>query len=202
MDPAHTHNSPLSSGKGAHHEGGIRVPLLVRWPGKIQGATVNETPAIIYDWFPTMLEIASISPSGDVDGLSLLPMLKGQPQLGFDRPLVWHFPNFWGPLQRPEPVKGPGMGPSSTIRYGDWKLIYYHSDQRFELFNLERDLGESSNLALQQSDKVNELASMLTQYLEQRGAVMPVEIATGQSVPMPAQTAVSSRQSQDIRDHE
>ena len=202
MDPPHTHNSPLSSGKGAHHEGGIRVPLMVRWPGVVQGGTVDSTPAIIYDWFPTVLEAASISAPTAIDGLSLLPLLKGQTKDGFDRPLVWHFPNFWGPLQRPEPVKGPGMGPCSTIREGDWKLIYYHGDQRFELFNLEQDLGESSNLAFQQPDRVHQLAFKLTQYLEERHAVMPVEIATGQSVPMPSQVALNNRQTENIPDHE
>ncbi len=193
MDPPHTHNSPLSSGKGAHHEGGIRVPLLVRWSGVVQGGTVDKTPAIIYDWFPTVLEAASISTPSTIDGLSLLPLLKGETEDAFDRPLVWHFPNFWGPLQRPEPVKGPGMGPSSTIRYGDLKLIYYHTDQKFELFNLKQDLAEARNLALQEPGKASELASMLTKYLEQRNAVMPLELASGQSVPMPGETALNSR---------
>jgi len=187
MDPPHTHNSPLSSGKGSHHEGGIRVPLLVRWPAVAPGGITSHTPVILYDWFPTLLEVASLTTANPTDGLSLVSLLQGQSTEEFDRPLVWHFPNFWGPLQRPEPVKGPGMGPSSTIRYGDWKLIYYHTDQRFELFDLERDLGEKKNLATERPDVVNELSEKLTGYLQERDAVMPTMTSTEEKVPMPSQ---------------
>jgi len=185
MDPPHTHNSPLSSGKGSHREGGIRVPLLVRLPGKSQAGTVETTPVILYDWFPTLLEVASVPLNNPTDGLSLVPLFQGITGEEFERPLVWHFPNFWGPLSRPEPVSGPGMGPSSTIRYGDWKLIYYHTDQQFELFNLDQDLGETRNLASERPEMVSELALMLTTYLEEREAVMPMDSLTGESVPMP-----------------
>ncbi|MEM7600114.1 MAG: hypothetical protein AAF357_01710 [Verrucomicrobiota bacterium] len=65
-------------------------------------------------------------------------LLKGKAPEEFDRPLIWYFPNFWGPLNRP-PVEGPGMGPCSTIRRGDWKLIFYYEDKRIELFNLAND---------------------------------------------------------------
>ena len=149
MSPPHTHNSPLSSGKGAHHEGGIRVPLLVRWPGVTQATSVCHTPVMIYDWFPTLVSVAGGNIPADIDGLDLRPLLEGNSPAELDRPLVWHFPNFWGPLQRPGPVEGPGMGPSSTIRRGDWKLIYYHDGPNFELFNLANDLGERKNLVSQ-----------------------------------------------------
>jgi arylsulfatase A-like enzyme len=134
-----------------------------------------------------LLEAASLTTANPTDGLSLVSLLQGQSTEEFDRPLVWHFPNFWGPLQRPKPVKGPGMGPSSTIRYGDWKLIYYHTDQRFELFDLERDLGEKKNLATERPDVVNELAEMLTGYLQERDAVMPTVTSTKEKIPMPSQ---------------
>jgi len=79
MGPPHTHNRPLSSGKGSHHEGGMRVPLLVRWPGVVDSNSVCETPVVIYDWFPTLCEVGNAPRSAEitVDGLSLVPLLKG-----------------------------------------------------------------------------------------------------------------------------
>lgn len=186
MDPPHTHNRPLSSGKGAHHEGGIRVPLLVRWPGVTKAGTVNETPVAIYDCFPTLLKLAGASAPEQTDGLDLAPLLSGaNAPATFSRPLVWHFPNFWGPLSAPSPVEGPGLGPSSAIRQGDWKLIYYHGEPRFELFNLANDLGETTNRAAQEPERVRALADELTDILRQCKAPMPVVKATGKPVPYP-----------------
>lgn len=185
MAPPHTHNSPLSSGKGAHHEGGIRVPLLVRWPGVTRAASVSHTPVAIYDWLPTILGAANVGVPEDVDGLDLRPLLAGRRPAEFDRALVWHFPNFWGPLRRPAPVGGPGMGPSSTIRRGAWKLIYYHSDQRFELFNLVEDLSEEFNLAEREPQRVRGLARELSDILRECRSPMPVVARTGRLVPLP-----------------
>ncbi len=135
----HTHNLPLSSGKGSAHEGGIREPMIVKWPHVVSGGSVCKDYLIIEDFFPTILELAGISLYESVqkiDGISFVPFLKNSYQTAKDRKLFWHFPNSWGPT-------GPGIGASSTIRKGDWKLIYYHSDQSFELFNLKEDIGES-----------------------------------------------------------
>jgi arylsulfatase A-like enzyme len=82
---------------------------------------------------------------------------------------------------------GPGIGASSTVRRGDWKLIYYHADRRFELFNLAEDIGEATNLAEKRPDKVAELASMLTIYLKSVEAQMPVDRKTGKPVPWPSE---------------
>lgn len=186
MSPPHTHNRPLSSGKGAHHEGGIRVPLLVRWPGAAKPNSVCEVPVIIDDWFPTLCDVVGTQPPNALDGINLKPLLAGKTSASkFDRPLVWHFPNFWGPLGRPGPVKGPGMGPSSTIRQGDWKLIYYHDGSRFELFNLKADLGEARNLADKHPQQVARLARQLGAYLRARRAVMPTVKRSGKAVPWP-----------------
>lgn len=188
MDPPHTHNKPLSSGKGSHHEGGIRVPLLVRWPGVTESASVNKTPVIIYDWYPTLLKVAGTSAPSDqpIDGLDLSPLCSGtEVSTTFDRPLIWHFPNFWGGLEHPGPREGPGLGPSSTIRRGDWKLIYYQIDRRFELFDLAHDLGETSNLADKEPKRLGELAKELTDVLQRHNAPMPVVKATGHPVPLP-----------------
>ena len=136
-----THNKPLSSGKGSAREGGVREPMIVRWPGVVKPDTVNPAPLIIEDFFPTLLEIAGIDYAPTiqtVDGRSFAPLLRGAKPADPERPLVWHFPNNWG-------QKGPGIGAHSAIRRGDWKLIYYHADRRFELFNLADDIGEADN---------------------------------------------------------
>jgi len=187
MAPPHTHNAPLSSGKGAHREGGIRVPLLVRHPTNVQQASICETPVIIYDWMPTLLALAGAQAATprNIDGVNLVPLLHAQTAPEIDRALIWHFPNFWGPLSWPTYVQGPGLGPSSTIRRGAWKLIYYHTEQRFELFNLSDDLGEARNLAQQAPERVRPLALELTRYLQQHSAPMPAETATGRPVPWP-----------------
>jgi arylsulfatase A-like enzyme len=184
MSPPHTHNSPLSSGKGAHHEGGIRVPLLVRWPRLAAPATANETPVIIYDWFSTLLKAAGGEIPVGIDGVDLVPLLRGATHRDFDRPLVWHFPNFWGPLKG-DPIEGPGMGPSSTIRCDDWKLIYYHDGPRFELFDLASDLGETNELSTKNPRRVSTLAKQLGEYLRSRNAAMPLVTKTGKPVPWP-----------------
>ena len=187
MAPPHTHNTPLSSGKGSHHEGGIRVPLLVRWPGVTTAASINHTPVMIFDWFPTLLQAGGVDIPADIDGVRLARLLRGQPDTAFDRPLVWHFPNFWGGLSHDGPRQGPGLGPSSTLRRGDWKLIYYHTDQRFELFNLADDLSETKNLATAEPKRVRDMAGELTQILKQHRAPMPIVKATGKPVSFPAE---------------
>lgn len=185
MDPPHTHNAPLSSGKGSHHEGGIRVPLLVRWPGVTPPGSVNDTPVMIHDWFPTLLGAATAPAVADIDGLDLTPLLRGESAAAFERPLVWHFPNFWGPLGAPGPVEGPGMGPCSVIRRRNWKLIAYHADRRLELYDLAADPGEATNLADREPARVRELADELAGILRRHGAAMPVVSATGAAVPLP-----------------
>jgi arylsulfatase A-like enzyme len=181
-----THNRPLSSGKGSAHEGGIREPMIVRWPGVTRPDTICATPVIIEDFFPTILEMAGVrSPRTvqTVDGRSFVPLLRGSEAAavaGADRPLFWHFPNHWGP-------KGPGIGASSSVRKGDWKLIYYHADRSFELFNLAEDIGEAHNLASARPDKIEELAAVLTAYLKSVDAQMPVDKASRKPVPYPSE---------------
>ena len=163
------------------------MPLLVRWPGVAQPSSTSQTPAMIYDWFPTLLHVAGAAGVPNTDGLNLRTLFAEQTDSAFDRPLVWHFPNFWGPLKRPGPVEGPGMGPSSTIRHGDWKLIYYHTGGRFELFNLADDLGETTNLADHEPDRVRELARELSDILQKHRSPMPLVTATGRTVPLPVE---------------
>ena len=182
---ANTHNKPLSSGKGSAHEGGVRVPMIVDWPGVTQPGSVCDTPLIIEDFFPSILEIAGVGPveqiGGHCDGRSFAPLLRGGEGSQSERSLFWHFPNNWGP-------RGPGIGASSTIRKGSWKLIYYHdpkSKNRYELFNLREDPGEAKNLAGSDPELRGRLARELADYLKSVDATMPVIKATGKPVPLP-----------------
>ncbi len=177
----HTHNKPLSSGKGSVREGGIREPMLVKWPGVTQKNSTTNSFVIIEDFFPTILELAGISDYSTiqhVDGKSFTDVLKGNERDDSNRALFWHYPNNWGP-------KGPGIGATSTIRKGDWKLIYYHIDQHFELFNIKDDIGEISNLAFEKKSKLEELAKSLGAYLRSVDAQMPTNTNTGELVPWP-----------------
>ncbi len=144
----------------------------------------SDTPVIISDWLPSLLDAAGVELPFEIDGRNLRTVLEGKSDPAFNCSLVWHFPNFWGPLSNAGPVEGLGMGPSSTIRRGDWKLIYYHADQRFDLFNLAEDLSEDFNLANREPQRVRELARDLSDILRVHRAPMPVVAKTGQPVPL------------------
>jgi len=177
----HTHNKPLSSGKGSMREGGIRAPMLVKWPDKVEPGSVSDYQIIIEDFYPTILEIAgmdSLNTVQKIDGKSFLSVLTGEKEYQGVRPLFWHYPNEWGP-------DGPGIGAASAIRKGDWKLIYYHASRRMELFNLKDDIGETSNLFTDHLEKAKELAEDLTQHLEAVNAQMPKDKRTGEQIEYP-----------------
>ena len=180
---AFEHNYPLSSGKSSAREGGIRVPMIASWSEHIKMDVTNNTPIIIEDFFPTILSIAVGEESKTpqvVDGKSFLPQLRdshahSNPQRAF----IWHYPNDNG---IPE---GPGFGPYSFIRKGDWKLIYYHADSSFELFNLENDLGETNNVFDSEPQIAKDLATQLTTYLKRVDAQMPSYKKNGKRVDLP-----------------
>lgn len=177
-----THNKPLSSGKGSIHEGGIREPMIVKWPGVVAPNSSNDNYLIIEDFYPTILSMAGIESYNTVqqiDGESFISLLtnttSGQTE---GRPLFWHYPNEWGP-------RGPGIGAFSAVRLGDWKLIYYHLNENFELFNIANDIGEADNQAESNPEKVKELADVLTSFLKEVDAQLPVHKSTGEQVSYP-----------------
>jgi len=178
--PLHTHNTPLSSGKGSIHEGGIREPMLARWPGvTVSGSETNDY-LMIEDFFPTILEMAGVEAYETrqmLDGQSFVPLLQGQRGTP-DRPLYWHYPNEWGP-------SGPGIGAYSAIRKGDYKLIYYHASEKFELFNIAGDISEVDNLVAKESERVEALSRELGEYLRSVDAQMPSHLETGVRVLWP-----------------
>ncbi len=159
-----TSNLPLRGGKGWMYEGGIREPLLVRWPAMVQPGKVIETPVSSPDFFPTLLDAADIKPQPDqtLDGMSLLPLLKDGALP--ERALFWHYPHYGNQ----------GGAPSAAVRRGDWKLIEWQEDNRVELFNLATDIGESNDLAAQEPLRVAGLRAELHEWQEQVGAKFPI----------------------------
>lgn len=178
----HTHNAPLSSGKGSAREGGVRVPMMVRWPGVTEPGSQSSQPVIIEDCFQTLLDIAGTDANAPteqtLDGVAFTPVLRGEELNQDDRAFVWHFPNNWGP-------SGPGIGPHSAIRQGRWKLIYYHADSSIELFDLETDIRETYNLCEQKPEIAKRLTKRLSDDLREVDAQMPTVRATGKRVPWP-----------------
>ena len=169
-------NLPLRGQKLTPYEGGIREPMIVKWPGMTKPGSVCHDPVVIEDFFPTILELAGTAGKTlqTVDGVSFVPLLKQTGKTPADRAFVWHFPNNYG-----------GQTPFSAIRVGPWKLIYHHADRRLELFNLDADISEKTNLATQQPEKTKKLAARLTRLLKERDAQMPIDRATGKPVPWP-----------------
>lgn len=170
---------PLKGYKGTYYEGGIPVPMFVRWPGVVAPGSRCSTPVSQIDFYPTFCEISGATLPEDqaVDGLSLVPLLRGDGELPL-RPLYWHFPAYlesyakrWD--QQRDPLYR--SRPCGIVRYGDWKLHEYFEDGDLELYNLADDIGEQTNLAAQLPDKAAELLQMLSTWREQTAAPMPTE---------------------------
>ena len=159
-----TNNAPLRANKGSYYEGGIRVPLIVKWPGVTKPGSVIKEPVTSSDIYPTCLAAAgnALLPSQHRDGLSLLPLLQGEQTLDREA-LFWHFPHY---------NQHPSSYPSSVIRRGPWKLIETFDPERVELYNLKDDLGESQDLASQHPDLTKSLRAQLNNWREAVGAQM------------------------------
>jgi arylsulfatase A-like enzyme len=156
-----TRNDPLRLGKGSVYEGGTRVPLFVKWPGVTKPGSVNETPVISVDFFPTIMEMATGTAS-KADGESIVALLKGGSKLKREA-IYWHYPHYH-----------PGSAtPYSAVRDGDWKLIHFFEDDHVELYNLKDDLSEKTDLAATNTKKVAELRAKLNAWRKEVGAQLP-----------------------------
>jgi hypothetical protein len=153
-----TSNAPLRNGKGYLQEGGIRVPLLVRWPGQVKQGAIERTPVSSIDLFPTIAALAAVPPRQQVDGVNLEGALRGTRTLPA-RALHWHYPHYSN--QARSPGAPAGGGPGAAIREGRWKLIQHFESGVHELYDLESDPGESRNLADQQPETVLDLGKRL-----------------------------------------
>lgn len=183
----YSQNAPLSCGKGSLYEGGIREPMIVRWPGTVRAGSTCDKYLMIEDFYPSILEMAGIDdePVADnMDGVSFVPLLRGTGDPSRGRALIWNFPNIWG-------NEGPGINLNCAIRKGDWKLVYYYETGEKELFNISDDIGEKHNLASRHPGKVKRLSSELGEYLRSVGADRPSFKSSGIPCPWPdEQTAV------------
>ncbi|WP_342804421.1 sulfatase [Alteromonas sp. M12] len=170
--------SPLRAGKGSYYEGGLRVPLLFRWSGKIKPG-INHTPVINADFYPTIQKLVEAdSPAQILDGADLSPLLLGQSQQ-VTRDLFWHFPIY---LQAHHAPTDQGQDPlfrtrpGSAIRSGDWKLIQYFENNDFELYNLQDDIAETTNLKDVYPEKLNELKAKLLSWQQSVKADIPTQL--------------------------
>jgi len=159
-------NGSLRSGKGSLYEGGVRVPLIVAWPGVTPSGAVCREPVVSTDLYWTILDVTGCKvkepPKGERDGQSLVPLLKDvKASLGRDA-LYWHYPHYYATTT-----------PVSAIRAGDWKLLEYHEDSRVELYHLKDDLGETKDLAAKMTDKSEELLRGLRAWRKGVNARMP-----------------------------
>lgn len=154
---------PLRGGKGRQWEGGLRVPYYIHAPGVTQAGARTNVPVAGADFFPTLLDLAGLPllPTQHLDGVSLLPVLKGE--LFEERALFWHYPHYGNQ----------GGEPCSIIRRGDWKLIYYYADQRRELYNLAEDPYEQADVAAANPQVLTRLGTELNAYLVRTSASLP-----------------------------
>jgi arylsulfatase A-like enzyme len=148
-----THNTPYRGGKGFLYEGGLREPLIIRWPGKIK-PTVIDTPISHLDFVPTLLTLAGISVPPGLDGQNIAPFLLGSGSLP-ERKFFWHFPHY----------NNQGGRPAGAVRDGDWKFVTYYDTGESQLFNLKSDLSESQNLASQETAQIARLKKLHDDWL-------------------------------------
>jgi arylsulfatase A len=158
-----TSNAPLRAEKGTLYEGGIRVPLIVRWPGAIKAGSVCSVPVTSVDFYPTFLEIAGGKGEANhvLDGESLLPLLGGAREMNRDA-IFWHYPHYHHST------------PAGAIRTGNWKLIEFFEEDKVELYNLEGDVGEKNNRTAKMPEKARQLRRRLAAWRRSVGAEMPV----------------------------
>jgi arylsulfatase A-like enzyme len=162
-----TTNAPLRDGKGYLHEGGIREPMIVSWPGTIASGTPCDEPVSSIDFLPTMAAVAGARPAEagaiHVDGLDLSPLFL-DPQSHLSREaLYWHYPHF----------SNQGGRPGGAVRMGDWKLIENYEFGDLELYNLKDDIGETRNLAQIQPERAGRMLEKLRSWRKQVDANMP-----------------------------
>ncbi len=159
-----TSNVPLRAGKGWLYEGGVREPMLIRWPGAVKPGGVCREVVTSTDFYPTMLQMAHLPPRPrqHCDGLSLVPLLKQTGKLKRDA-IYWHYPHYGNQ----------GGTPGGAVRAGDWKLIEFYEDMRVELYDLKDDISEKNDLAAKMPGKAAELRKMLHAWRKEVGAVMP-----------------------------
>jgi uncharacterized sulfatase len=180
-------NGPLRGSKWNVYEGGVRVPWIVRWPGKIRAGATIDAPFVGTDLLPTLAAVTGAAlPEGvPLDGRDVLPLWHGDAKATWaaaERTLVWHFP-FYHPetgYAKSKPEIGVNdfaisqTRPQSAIRRGDWKLIHFYENSRDELYDLANDPSEQTDLARREAAKARELRKLLDDHLRAVGARFPI----------------------------
>jgi arylsulfatase A len=159
-----TSNLPLRGGKGWLYEGGIRVPMIIKWPGHCKKGTICEVPVTSVDFYPTIMEMLGLKIPDEkrTDGVSITSLVEGANKLDRDA-IYWHFPHY----------SNHGMqSPGGAIRCGDYKLLEYFENNTVQLFNLKKDLGEQNDISTSNPKKVHELRTKLHQWRERINAQM------------------------------
>ena len=165
-----TSNLPLRGAKGWLYEGGIRVPLIVHWPGKGAQGLTSDVPVTSADFYPTLLEMAGLplQPEQHVDGVSFAPVVEGAVVAEQDdfasRPIFWHFPHY---------SNHGGQSPGGAVRSGPYKLLEYYENGSTQLFNLDEDVGEQVNLVDSEPEIAASLLAELHAWRERVDAAMP-----------------------------
>ena len=159
-----TTNLPLNEGKGWMYEGGVREPLLIRWPGVIEPGKICEVPVTSPDFYPTMLEMANLplQPNQHTDGVSLMPILKEDKSLDRDA-IFWHYPHYGNQ----------GGTPGSSVRMGDYKLIEFFENGHLELYNLRTDLSETKDLSNEKPELAKKMQQRLIAWRKSINALIP-----------------------------
>jgi len=178
-----TANVPLRGGKGWLYEGGIREPLIIKWPGVTKPGARCDVPVTSTDFYPTLLEMAGLPlrPEQHVDGVSIVPLLRGGQSLP-RQAIYWHYPHY----------ANQGGSPGGVVRAGDYKLIEFYEDNRVELYNLKDDLGEKNDLAARMPDKAKELRERLARWRQEVGARMPTPAPAAAKAVMPTAEEIAS----------
>jgi arylsulfatase A-like enzyme len=158
-----TCNLPLRDGKGWAYEGGVREPLLIKWPGVTKPDSICNKPVSSPDFLPTILTMAGLQPipHQHLDGTSLVPELQGTDSP--ERPLFWHYPHY----------SNQGGSPYGAVRSGDFKLIEWYEDMRVELYDLRNDIAEKNNLAADKPETAAALTARLHSWRADVKAQMP-----------------------------
>ena len=171
---------PWRAGKGSYFEGGIRVPLTVRWPGVVEPGSICTEPVTGLDFYPTFLEAIGqeVTPGKEMDGASLVPLLAQKGKFAQGRSLYWHFPvylqNYAGEEDQSRDAKF-RTRPGSVMRKGKWKLHEYFEDGALLLFDLEKDPGETNNLAQSNPKKLKQLKEDLYRWRDRVKAPVPTK---------------------------
>lgn len=168
--PSYTDNAPLNGSKWNLYEGGVRVPMIVRWPEVVRPGSVCDIPVTGMDIFPTVCALAGVKPdpSAALDGVDIVPLLKDPSGAGWQRRMLsWHFPYY-----HPAFVD---TKPQSSIRVGHYKLIYFYEDERMELYDLSKDPGETRDLSTTMPDEAVQMKRMLFNELKKVKARIPKE---------------------------